>query len=58
MKFNDLNDSRFKKEIFGPILSLYLYNSKDLNETLYSCTNLTDYKLTGSIFVKMKNIYL
>ncbi len=50
------------EEIFGPVLSLYVYPEKDLNKTLRLCDQASAYALTGAIFaqdraaiVKMKD---
>lgn len=50
IKYDDINDPKFKNEIFGPILSLYVYDDNKLEETIESCTKMTDYNLTGSVF--------
>lgn len=55
IKFDDVNSPELKNEIFGPILSLCLYEESQLENTLNSCVNLTDYKLTGSIFTESTN---
>merc|ERR1711998_238116 len=40
------------EEIFGPILTIYVYADADLEATLDLCDTSTDYALTGSIFAK------
>lgn len=55
IKYDDMNDNNFKEEIFGPVLSLHVYSDNKLEETLKSCVNLTDYKLTGSVFTQDEN---
>jgi len=58
----DPNYESMVEEIFGPVLSLYVYPEKDLNKTLRLCDQASAYALTGAIFaqdraviVKMKD---
>jgi 1-pyrroline-5-carboxylate dehydrogenase len=51
-----------QEEIFGPVLTLYVYEDKKLDETLDLCDTTSPYALTGAIFsndrmatVKMMN---
>jgi len=37
-------------EIFGPVLTIYVYNDADYEKTLELIDTTTDYALTGSIF--------
>ena len=39
-----------KEELFGPILTVYVYNPEKLDETLDILDTTTDYALTGAIF--------
>src|SRR5699024_868354 len=39
-----------KEEIFGPVLTLYVYDENQWEETLDLVDNTTDYALTGAIF--------
>ncbi len=44
---------RFKlmeEEIFGPVLTIYVYDDSDLEETLELCDTTSIYALTGAIF--------
>ena len=46
-------DPHFKlmeEEIFGPVLTLYVYDDKDLDATLELCDTTSIYALTGAIF--------
>ncbi len=52
IKFEEVDNPRLKKEIFGPILSLVVYDENELDNALSSCVNHTKYKLTGSIFTQ------
>ncbi|MDD4291712.1 MAG: L-glutamate gamma-semialdehyde dehydrogenase [Clostridia bacterium] len=37
-------------ELFGPVLTVYVYDDKDLDKTLKLCDTSSPYALTGSIF--------
>ena len=39
-----------EEEIFGPVLTCYVYPDKEFKETLYLCDSTSPYALTGSIF--------
>lgn len=41
-----------EEEIFGPVLTIYLYDDEDYSEILSLCNNTSKYGLTGSIFSK------
>jgi 1-pyrroline-5-carboxylate dehydrogenase len=46
-------DSKFKlmeEEIFGPVLTVYVYSDEDYEKTLHICDETSPYGLTGSIF--------
>jgi 1-pyrroline-5-carboxylate dehydrogenase len=46
---------RFKtmeEEIFGPVLTVYVYEDKELDETLRLCDTTSPYGLTGAIFAQ------
>lgn len=48
-------DPKFKsmeEEIFGPVLTIYIYDSTDFEKTLQICDQTSPYGLTGSIFAK------
>jgi len=48
-------DPHFKtmeEEIFGPVMSLFVYKDKDFNKTLEICDQTSPYALTGSVFSK------
>ncbi len=38
------------EEIFGPVLTIYVYDDKDFEKTLKFCESDTDYALTGAVF--------
>lgn len=39
-----------REEIFGPVISIYVYDDKDFERTLELCDQTSPYALTGSIF--------
>ncbi len=46
-------DPHFKsmeEEIFGPVMTIYVYPDKDFEETLHVCDRTSPYGLTGSVF--------
>jgi len=48
-------DPHFKtmeEEIFGPVITLYIYEDDKFDETLHICDQTSPYALTGSIFAK------
>ncbi len=48
-------DPRFKlmeEEIFGPVLTIYVYDDADLEATLEVCDSTSPYALTGGIFAR------
>ena len=40
------------EEIFGPVITIYVYPNDKLDETLKSCDTATSYALTGAVFAK------
>lgn len=49
------NNPHFKsmeEEIFGPVLTVYIYDDEDYLDTLKLCNNTSKYGLTGSIYAK------
>jgi len=41
-----------EEEIFGPVLTTYIYPDDEFEETLHLCDETSLYALTGSIFAK------
>lgn len=39
-----------EEEIFGPVLTVYIYEDKEFEDTLRLCSNTSKYGLTGAIF--------
>jgi len=46
----DVNSRIMKEEIFGPVLSCYVYDDNKFEETLKLCDTTCEYALTGSFF--------
>lgn len=44
--------SRCVQEIFGPVLTVYVYPEKDYREVLRLIDNTSPYALTGAVFAK------
>ena len=49
---SDPNFDTMKRELFGPIVTIYLYRDQDFDKTLQLIDSTSDYALTGSIFSK------
>lgn len=41
-----------EEEIFGPVLTIYVYKDEEFDETLELCDNTSPYALTGAIFAQ------
>jgi len=50
----DPNFVTMKEELFGPVMTIYIYDDKDYEETLHLCNNTSIYALTGAIFASEK----
>ncbi|WP_202708711.1 L-glutamate gamma-semialdehyde dehydrogenase [Sporosalibacterium faouarense] len=51
-------EPRFKsmeEEIFGPVLTIYVYNDDELDKALDLCNTTSPYGLTGAIFAQDRN---
>ncbi|MFO8030172.1 MAG: aldehyde dehydrogenase family protein, partial [Cyclonatronaceae bacterium] len=52
-------DPKFKtmqEEIFGPVLTIYVYRDEDFETTLELCNETSPYGLTGAIFAKNRYV--
>jgi 1-pyrroline-5-carboxylate dehydrogenase len=52
------HDPHFKlmeEEIFGPVLTIYVYDDNKYTETLHICDDTSPYALTGAIFATDRN---
>lgn len=45
-----------EEEIFGPVLTIYVYDDNKLDETLQLCDETSPYALTGAIFAQDRKI--
>jgi 1-pyrroline-5-carboxylate dehydrogenase len=41
-----------KEELFGPIITIYVYKADNFEEAIYMVDNTSEYALTGAIFAK------
>lgn len=48
----DPHDKIMVEEIFGPVLSIYVYKDKDVKQTLELVGSSTKFALTGAIFAQ------
>ena len=44
-----------EEEIFGPVMTIYIYKDEDYDKTLHICDQTSPYGLTGSIFSADRN---
>ena len=52
IKTTDPHFKSMEEEIFGPILTIYVYDDDKYEETLHICDETSPYGLTGSIFAE------
>lgn len=52
-KTSDPNDRIMKEEIFGPVLTVYVYKDKQYDQVLSLIDQTTPYALTGSVFAQV-----
>ncbi|XP_066546990.1 delta-1-pyrroline-5-carboxylate dehydrogenase, mitochondrial [Amia ocellicauda] len=52
----DPQDIIMKEEIFGPVLTVYVYPENDYKEVLQLIDNTSPYSLTGAVFAQDKNV--
>jgi len=50
IEVSDPHHDLMKNELFGPILSVYVYEDEDFDEVLELCDETAEYALTGAIF--------
>ncbi len=50
LKTTNPDFTTMKEEIFGPVMTIYVYDDKDYIKTLNICDQTSPYALTGSIF--------
>ena len=47
-----------QEEIFGPLMTIYVYDDKDYESTLHICDETSPYALTGAIFSQDRYAYI
>lgn len=52
VKAEDPHFKTMEEEIFGPVLTAYVYEDEEFEETLEICDNTSPYALTGAIFAQ------
>jgi 1-pyrroline-5-carboxylate dehydrogenase len=52
----DSSDKLLREEIFGPVLTIYVYKNSDYNKVIDLVDSTTPYALTGSIFATDKDV--
>lgn len=52
MQSKDPKEKLMIEEIFGPVLTIYVYKDSALNETVKLVETSTPYALTGAIFAE------
>ena len=52
----DPNYVSMKEEIFGPVMTIYVYDDKDFDKTLNLIDTSTKYALTGAVLAKDRNV--
>ncbi|KAM4613490.1 delta-1-pyrroline-5-carboxylate dehydrogenase, mitochondrial [Polymixia lowei] len=52
----DPQDAIMNEEIFGPILTVYVYPEKNYKEVLHLIDNTSPYALTGAVFAQDKSV--
>lgn len=56
IKTTNPNFKSMVEEIFGPVLTVYVYDDNKFEETLEICNNSTAYALTGAIFCNCRYV--
>lgn len=49
---SDPKSKTMVEEIFGPVLTVYVYDDKDFHDTITLCDTTTPYALTGAVFAR------
>jgi 1-pyrroline-5-carboxylate dehydrogenase len=52
IRAKDPHYKSMQEEIFGPVLTVYVYEDEELDETLELCDTTSPYSLTGAIFAR------
>ncbi|MCG8641563.1 MAG: L-glutamate gamma-semialdehyde dehydrogenase [Desulfobacterales bacterium] len=56
IRANDPHYETMAEEIFGPVLTVYVYDDKELEQTLSTLDNTSVYALTGAIFARDRQV--
>ena len=56
VRADDPRSRLMKEEIFGPLLSVFVYEDDRLEEALGLCDTTSDYALTGAIFARDRRV--
>ena len=46
------------EELFGPVLTIYVYEDADYDQILHKVDQTSDYALTGAVFAKEREVIL
>ena len=52
------DSTTMNEEIFGPVLTIFVYDDNEFTQTLDICENSSPYALTGAIFAKDRDVLL
>lgn len=52
----DYNYITMKEEIFGPVLTVFIYDDENMDEMLDICDKTSPYALTGAVFARDRNV--
>ncbi len=55
---SDPHFTTMEEEIFGPVLTIYIYEDEDYEKTLHLCDETSPYGLTGAIFSKDRTAFV
>lgn len=56
IKTTDPAFKTMQEEVFGPVVTIYVYDESKLNETLTLCDETSKYALTGAVFAKDREV--
>ena len=56
IKTTDPAFKTMQEEVFGPVVTIYIYDESKLNETLTLCDETSKYALTGAVFAKDREV--
>lgn len=55
---SDPTDRIVREEIFGPVLTVYVYKDKNVDETMRLVESTTPFALTGAVFAQNEYVHL